>query len=196
MNLDELRGRIDNIDNEMCRLFAERMQVVTDIARYKKENNLAVYHPSRARAVLQNISKQLGPEFEGYGRSLYHTIFDLSESYQTRMLSTDEDFFKHINEITSKPPIAFPKRASVACAGCEGAYANLAAERLFDLEEGVNASFAVRIINIPEKHEATILYARAYYVFEYEGREVVVYDDVQSANYINKYTSNDGVLEW
>lgn len=137
MNLDELRGRIDNIDNEMCRLFAERMQVVTDIARYKKENNLAVYHPSRARAVLQNISKQLGPEFEGYGRSLYHTIFDLSESYQTRMLSTDEDFFKHINEITSKPPIAFPKRASVACAGCEGAYANLAAERLFDLPEVV-----------------------------------------------------------
>ena len=137
MNLDELRGRIDNIDNEMCRLFAERMQVVTDIARYKKENNLAVYHPSRARAVLQNISKQLGPEFEGYGRSLYHTIFDLSESYQTRMLSTDEEFFKHINEITSKPPISFPKRASVACAGCEGAYANLAAERLFDLPEVV-----------------------------------------------------------
>ena len=137
MNLDELRGRIDNIDNEMCRLFAERMQVVTDIARYKKENNLAVYHPSRARAVLQNISKQLGPEFEGYGRSLYHTIFDLSESYQTRMLSTDEEFFKHINEITSKPPISFPKRASVACAGCAGAYANLAAERLFDLPEVV-----------------------------------------------------------
>ena len=137
MNLDELRGRIDNIDNEMCRLFAERIQVVTDIARYKKENNLAVYHPSRARAVLQNISKQLGPEFEGYGRSLYHTIFDLSESYQTRMLSTDEEFFKHINEITSKPPISFPKRASVACAGCEGAYANLAAERLFDLPEVV-----------------------------------------------------------
>ena len=121
----------------MCRLFAERMQVVTDIARYKKENNLAVYHPSRARAVLQNISKQLGPEFEGYGRSLYHTIFDLSESYQTRMLSADEDFFKHINEITSKTPIAFAMRASVACAGCEGAYANLADERLFDLPEVV-----------------------------------------------------------
>lgn len=135
MNLDELRSRIDNIDNEMCRLFAERMQVVTDIARYKKENNLAVYHPSRARTVLQNISKQLGPEFEGYGRSLYHTIFDLSESYQTRMLSENEDFYKHINDITSRPPIPFPKRASVACAGCEGAYANLAAERLFDLPE-------------------------------------------------------------
>lgn len=135
MNLDELRSKIDNIDSEMCRLFAERMQVVTDIALYKKANNMVVYHPSRARAVLQNISKLLGPEFEGYGRSLYRTIFDLSESYQTRMLSQDEDFFQHIKEITSKPPMPFPKRASVACAGCEGAYAHFAAERLFDLPE-------------------------------------------------------------
>ena len=135
MNLDELRQRIDGIDSEMCRLFAERMQVVTDIARYKKENNMVVYHPSRARTVLQNISKQLGPEFEGYGRSLYRTIFDLSESYQTRMLSEEAEFFQQIKEITSKPPMPFPKRASVACAGCEGAYAHIAAERLFDLPE-------------------------------------------------------------
>ena len=137
MNLDELRNKIDGIDNEICRLFAERMQVVTDIARYKKANNMVVYHPSRARAVLQNISKKLGPEFEGYGRSLYRTIFDLSESYQTKMLSQDEDFFKQIKEMTSKPPMVFPKRASVACAGCEGAYAHIAAERLFDLPEVV-----------------------------------------------------------
>jgi chorismate mutase/prephenate dehydratase len=135
MNLDELRNKIDGIDSEICRLFAERMQVVTDIARYKKENKMVVYHPSRARTVLHNISKQLGPEFEGYGRSLYHTIFDLSESYQTRVLSEDAEFFQHIKEITSKPPKPFPKRASVACAGCEGAFAHLAAERLFDLPE-------------------------------------------------------------
>lgn len=135
MNLEDLRKKIDGIDIEICRLFAERMQVVTDVARYKKENSMTVYHPSRARAVLQNISKQLGPEFEGYGRSLYRTIFDLSESYQTRVLSEDEEFFHNIKELTSKPPMPFPKRASVACAGCEGAYAHIAAERLFDLPE-------------------------------------------------------------
>lgn len=135
MDLEELRKKIDTIDTEMCRLFAERMQVVTDIARYKKENNMDVYNHSRARIVLQNISKQLGPEYEGYGRSLYHTIFDLSESYQTMMLSEDSDFYKEIKEITSKPPLPFPKRATVACAGCEGAYAHIASERLFDLPE-------------------------------------------------------------
>jgi len=69
------------------------------------------------------------------------------------------------------------------------------AERLYDLE-GTYAQFAVRITNIPLANEATVIYARAYFVIEYEGREVVVYDDTQSANYINKYDSNDGVLEW
>lgn len=69
------------------------------------------------------------------------------------------------------------------------------AKYLYDLE-GNYAQFAVRITNIPLANEATVLYARAYFVIEYEGREVVVYDDIQSANYINKYDSNDGVLEW
>ena len=66
---------------------------------------------------------------------------------------------------------------------------------LLDTDE-TSTEFAVRITNIPEEHKATMIYARAYYVFEYEGRQVVMYDDIQAANYINKYESNDGVLEW
>ena len=69
------------------------------------------------------------------------------------------------------------------------------AKYLYDLE-GTYAQFAVRITNIPVENEATVIYARAYFVIEYEGREVVIYDDTQSANYINKYEQNDGVLEW
>ena len=66
---------------------------------------------------------------------------------------------------------------------------------LCDLEPD-SAQFAVRITNIPLANEDTIIYARAYYTFEYEGRVITVYDDLQQANYINKYDSNDGVLEW
>ncbi len=135
MDIEEYRKQIDDIDSEICRLFAQRMQVVTDIARYKKENNMVMYHPSRERNVLLNISKNLGPVFEGYGRSLYHTIFDLSESFQARILSEGSDFYNRMKSIASSEPKVFPKRASVACQGCEGAYSQLAAERLFDLPE-------------------------------------------------------------
>jgi monofunctional chorismate mutase len=104
MDLEKLRQEIDEIDTQMCDLFARRMQVVSGIGKYKKENNMPVYHPSRARTVLQNVSKRLGPEFEGYGRTLYRTIFDLSESYETRMLSEGTDFFnlfKRFKEVDS-----------------------------------------------------------------------------------------------
>ena len=124
MDLEKLRKEIDEIDSQMCDLFARRMQVVSGIGKYKKENNLPVYHPSRARAVLQNVSKRLGPEFEGYGRTLYRTIFDLSESYETRMLSEGSEFFNYFKNIASVPPQPFPKRASVGCAGCAGSYAH------------------------------------------------------------------------
>ena len=56
MDLDKRRQEIDEIDTQMCDLFARRMQVVSGIGKYKKENNLPVYHPSRARTVLQNVS--------------------------------------------------------------------------------------------------------------------------------------------
>lgn len=69
------------------------------------------------------------------------------------------------------------------------------AKYLNDLEAD-SAQYAVRITNIPLANEDTIIYARAYYTFEYEGRVITVYDDLQQANYINKYDSNDGVLEW
>ena len=106
MDLDKLRQEIDEIDTQMCDLFARRMQVVSGIGKYKKENNLPVYHPSRARTVLHNVSKRLGPEFEGYGRTLYRTIFDLSESYETRMLSEGSEFFNYFIAINSVSDLA------------------------------------------------------------------------------------------
>ena len=51
------------------------------------------------------------------------------------MLSEGSEFFNYFKNIASVPPQPFPKRASVACAGCEGSYAHLASERLFDLPE-------------------------------------------------------------
>lgn len=60
-----------------------------------------------------------------------------------------------------------------------------------------SATYAVRIINIPQTASAAMIYARPYYVYEdAEGEEVVVYDQVFSANYDGEYEFNDGVLEW
>ena len=54
----------------------------------------------------------------------------------------------------------------------------------------------MRIINIPETHLSTLIYARPYYVFDYNGREVIMYGDIVSECYEEYPDINDGWLEW
>lgn len=56
--------------------------------------------------------------------------------------------------------------------------------------------YAVRITNIPEAHDQTLIYARPYYIFEYNGHEITVYGDVQFDSYVPIKDVNDGWLEW
>jgi len=57
-------------------------------------------------------------------------------------------------------------------------------------------TYAVRITNIPESHISTVIYARPYYIFDYNGRDVIVYGDIVSACYETFPDINDGWLEW
>lgn len=66
---------------------------------------------------------------------------------------------------------------------------------LFDLEPD-SAAFTARITNIPEANRDTAIYARPYYVFDYNGTQITVYGDVVGASYNGKLSNNDGELEW
>ncbi len=56
--------------------------------------------------------------------------------------------------------------------------------------------YGIRIVGIPEANLSSLIYARPYYVFEYEGVEVIVYGDIVSACYKTFPDINDGWLEW
>ena len=56
------------------------------------------------------------------------------------------------------------------------------ANYLLDSEDG-SVAFATRIINIPDEGKDTTIYARCYYVFEKDGEQIVIYDDIVSKSY-------------
>ena len=56
------------------------------------------------------------------------------------------------------------------------------AKYLLDLEDDA-ASYAVRIINIPDSGVGTTIYARPYYTYELDGEQVTVYGTVESDSY-------------
>ena len=69
------------------------------------------------------------------------------------------------------------------------------AEKLYNVT-ATETFYAVRIINIPERHKGTMIYARPYYVFEYNGKQITVYGDIYSDSAVGVPDINDGWLEW
>ena len=59
---------------------------------------------------------------------------------------------------------------------------DIEAKYLLDVQEDA-ASYAVRIVNIPEANVGTTIYARPYYTYEVNGEQVTVYGNVESDSY-------------
>ena len=135
MELNELREQIDRIDRELVSLFKERMNCSAEVAAYKREHDLPVLDAARERALLSKISELSGEEFEEYSRTLYSTILALSRSYQHKKLSHTSELYNEIVDAIENTPKIFPERAHIACQGVEGAYSQIAAERLFKAPE-------------------------------------------------------------
>ena len=133
MDLQELRKNIDEIDRELVDLFIRRMNISAEVAEYKREVGMPVLDPARERALLERVSEMSGEEFERYTRTLYSTILDLSRSYQHKKLDKVSKTYKEIEHAMQNTQKLFPERATIACQGLEGAYSQIAAEKLFAL---------------------------------------------------------------
>lgn len=131
MDIKAFRDQIDNVDKQLVDLFVQRMNLSAQIADYKKEHNMPIYVPGREREKLQDVATQAGPEMENYTRVLYSMLFELSRSYQSkRNIATTELYDKIVDSIENTPKL-FPQAPMVACQGVEGAYAQIACEKMF-----------------------------------------------------------------
>lgn len=131
MDIHELRAKIDEIDDSLVRLFAERMDIAAQVADYKKANNLPIYVPAREREILQSVAQKAGPEMANYSRVLYSMLFELSRSYQGKRNTETTPLYNQITDSIENTPKLFPQAPMVACQGVEGAYAQIACEKMF-----------------------------------------------------------------
>ena len=131
MDITQLRGEIDKIDDELVRLFSQRMDIAAQIADYKKANGMPILVPARERAKLQDVAEKAGPEMANYTRVLYSMLFELSRSYQSKRTTDATPLYKEITYSIEHTPKLFPQAPMVACQGVEGAYAQIACEKIF-----------------------------------------------------------------
>lgn len=57
MDLSKLRGRIDELDDQLIKILAERMDVVVEVAKTKKANNEEVIQKNRWQELLETRSE-------------------------------------------------------------------------------------------------------------------------------------------
>ncbi len=133
VKLSELRKEIDLIDNHMAQLFSQRMDMALEVAKYKQEHNLPVLNTEREREIVNRIIDRTDDDLKGYAKILYSVLFDLSRSFQQRYLTGRSEIADEIEKALESTNQLFPTRAVVACQGIEGAYSQIACEKLFSL---------------------------------------------------------------
>lgn len=131
MDLNELRLEIDKIDDELVSLFAQRMEVSSRIANYKKENGLPILVPERELQKLQDVAAKAGPEMANYTRVLYDLLFELSRGYQSQLSAARTALFGRISQAIADTPKLLPKGAAVACMGAQDENARMVCGKLF-----------------------------------------------------------------
>ncbi|MBQ9131600.1 MAG: chorismate mutase, partial [Clostridia bacterium] len=108
--LQEARQEINQIDEEMARLFVRRMQAVGKVAEYKQAHGLPVLDAAREEQVIRkNAERVEDDELRGYYVNFIQSNMAISRSYQHKLL----------------------EGMRVAYCGTEGAFAHIATGKLF-----------------------------------------------------------------
>lgn len=91
-DLQELRNQIDEIDRELVEIIARRMQVIDQVADYKKKKNIAIFQLERWKNIIQSRptwANKLGLDTTLI-EDIYKAIHTSSLKRQTKIYNKDE----------------------------------------------------------------------------------------------------------
>ncbi len=88
-NIDQLRAKIDVIDENLLYVLASRMKVSRQIGQYKKDNNIAILQASRWDSVLAKVVEK-GADYElseKFLTAVFNAIHEASVEAQNEIIS-------------------------------------------------------------------------------------------------------------
>ena len=151
MKLEELRKEIDSIDATIIEGISRRFDVCRRIGEYKKENSIPVLDSKREREKLNEITAAAPEGLKDYFHVLYSLIFELTKTEQNKLQGNRSEIYERISDTIDNTPKMFPKNASVACQGVEGAYSNAACEKLFSAPDIIYMNSFGGVFNAVDK---------------------------------------------
>ena len=116
MELEEIREKIDLLDQELLNLFEQRYKLIMQVAEYKLQNKLPVFDAKREEKVLANkLVMVKNVQSTSYIENLWQSLMHASKKEQLKLLQLEEKqqpFFSAL-ELADK---------RIAFQGVEGAY--------------------------------------------------------------------------
>lgn len=119
--LDELRNKINEVDNKITALLCQRMEISQHVGIFKENSQLKVYQKARESELLEQLLKSSNEVFSNEIVHIYKTILQTSRSLQYKGIPNDSETLNYI----------FDTSYDVVYAGEVGSYAYLAANKLF-----------------------------------------------------------------
>ena len=87
MNLDDIRNDIDMVDSQLIALLEQRMDLVSQVATYKKMTGVRVLDNSREIAILDKVANRVKePLFTETIVNTFRDILNNSRAYQEQTL--------------------------------------------------------------------------------------------------------------
>lgn len=135
MSLNDVREKINTLNDELLDLFIERMQLAKQVAEEKRKMGKAIFDAKRERDILDKVTLNAGEEFDVYARRFFQTMFSLSRTYQAEQLFQETEFSHMLVKAAEDSPNLPPQRGAVACAGVFGSNAQMACDKLLPLSQ-------------------------------------------------------------
>ena len=127
--LEELRGQLDVVDDQIVKLYEERMKICEQVGEYKVEAGRKVFDRVREKEKLQNVASKVSSDFDKKGiQELYQQLMSMSRKLQYQQLVKAGALGRlPFIEIDSFDV----EKARVVFQGAEGAYSQAAMMRFF-----------------------------------------------------------------
>ena len=115
--LQEARKIINEVDAQMAELFVRRMEAAEMVAEYKKAHGMPILDAAREEEVIRNGAERIAQDaYRGYYMDFMRDTMAISRRYQQKLL----------------------QGMRVAYSGIEGAFAHIAAQKLFPYAQKVS----------------------------------------------------------
>lgn len=129
MDLLQLRGQLDEIDEKIVALYEQRMEICRQVAEYKIQTGKKVFDRQRETEKLAAVKAMTHNDFNSHGiEELFEQIMSMSRKLQYQLLAQNGSIgklpFIGVDELDTK-------KARVVFQGAEGAYSQEAMMQYF-----------------------------------------------------------------